>query len=238
MKKRLLSILTTAALLLTLLLPTAASAAAVDSVTGDADGNGTLTIRYATAIQRHLAGLDTLSEENLRRSMVTGGAELTILDATAIQRRLAQIIDRFPVEIVPEPTSPQATENPDAINAYEQHVISLINDIRRENNLTELTADPTLCRIARIKAQDMHDGGYFDHTSPTYGTPFEMMLAYGIRYQTAAENIAYGYKTPQAVVDGWMNSSGHRENILNPTFTKIGVGYVSDGNYWTQLFTN
>lgn len=82
----------------------------------------------------------------------------------------------------------------------------------------------------------MKDNNYFSHTSPTYGTPFEMMRSLGISYSSAAENIAMGQSTPQAVVDAWMNSEGHRANILNANFTQIGVGYVANGNYWTQWF--
>ena len=77
---------------------------------------------------------------------------------------------------------------------------------------------------------------YFSHTSPTYGTPFQMIKNFGISYRTAGENIAYGQRTPQAVVNAWMNSSGHRANILNSSYTQIGVGYVASGNYWTQMF--
>ncbi len=82
----------------------------------------------------------------------------------------------------------------------------------------------------------MHDKKYFDHTIPTYGSPFEMMTAFGISYSYAGENIAMGYATPQAVMDGWMNSPGHRVNILNANYPQIGVGYVADGSYWTQEF--
>ena len=77
---------------------------------------------------------------------------------------------------------------------------------------------------------------YFSHTSPTYGSPFQMMKAFGLSYRTAGENIAYGQRTPQEVVNAWMNSSGHRANILNSSYTQIGVGYVANGNYWTQMF--
>lgn len=63
-----------------------------------------------------------------------------------------------------------------------------------------------------------------------------MMQAFGLRYRSAGENIAMGYPTPQAVVNAWMNSSGHRANILNATYTQIVVGYVQSGNYWTQMF--
>ena len=82
----------------------------------------------------------------------------------------------------------------------------------------------------------MHDNQYFSHTSPTYGSPFDMMKQFGISYRTAGENIAMGQQSPQAVVDAWMNSEGHRANILNSSYTQIGMGYVADGNYWSQMF--
>lgn len=119
---------------------------------------------------------------------------------------------------------------------YENEVIRLVNEIRKENGLNQLKADWELSRVARYKSQDMKDNKYFSHTSPVYGSPFEMIRNFGISYKSAGENIARGQKTPQAVVDGWMNSSGHRANILNKNYTKIGVGYVADGNYWTQMF--
>ncbi|SPT92496.1 YkwD protein [Bacillus subtilis] len=82
----------------------------------------------------------------------------------------------------------------------------------------------------------MKDKNYFDHQSPTYGSPFDMMKSFGISYKTAGENIAKGQKTPEEVVKAWMNSEGHRKNILNPNFTHIGVGYVESGSIWTQQF--
>ena len=123
-----------------------------------------------------------------------------------------------------------------ARSSYEAEVVQLVNDARQENGLQPLTASGELSRVARIKSQDMVDQGYFSHTSPTYGTPFQMLTSFGISYSTAGENIAYGQKTPQEVVNTWLNSPGHRANILNASYTQIGVGYVADGNYWTQLF--
>lgn len=122
------------------------------------------------------------------------------------------------------------------VTSYETEVIRLVNEIRRENGLNPLTANWELSRVARYKSQDMADNRYFSHTSPTYGSPFQMIKAFGLSYRTAGENIAMGYSTPQAVVDGWMNSSGHRANILNASYTQIGVGYVAQGHYWTQMF--
>ena len=123
-----------------------------------------------------------------------------------------------------------------SVRAYEQEVIRLVTVERAKAGLKALTEDWELSRVARYKSQDMHDLRYFSHTSPTYGSPFDMMKAFGIRYRTAGENIAMGYRTPAAVVQGWMNSPGHRANILNASYTKIGVGYVASGNYWTQHF--
>ena len=141
------------------------------------------------------------------------------------------------------PAPDEGTSAPDkeqttggVISAYEAEVIRLVNEIRRQNGLGELTASAELSHVARLKSQDMHDKGYFDHTSPTYGSAFDMLRSFGISYRTAGENIAYGYSTPQAVVDAWMNSSGHRANILNASYTQIGVGHEQDGNYCTQIF--
>lgn len=123
-----------------------------------------------------------------------------------------------------------------SVSAFESEVIRLVNEIRVQNGLKPLTANWELSRVARYKSQDMVDNRYFSHTSPTYGTPFQMIKAFGLSYRTAGENIAYGQRTPQAVVNAWMNSSGHRANILNSSYTQIGVGYVANGHYWTQMF--
>ena len=123
-----------------------------------------------------------------------------------------------------------------SVTTFEQEVIRLVNEIRAENGLSTLTYDWELARVARYKSQDMKDNNYFSHTSPVYGSPFQMMKSFGISYRSAGENIAKGYATPEAVVEGWMNSPGHRANILNSSFTHIGVGYVADGRYWTQMF--
>lgn len=137
----------------------------------------------------------------------------------------------------PAQTETQQPAQAGTSSAYEQEVARLVNAEREKEGLAPLTVDASLTRTARMKSQDMHDNGYFDHQSPTYGSPFDLMKAQGIRYRTAGENIAMGYRTPEAVVSAWMNSPGHRANILNASYTKIGVGYVASGNYWTQHFT-
>lgn len=117
----------------------------------------------------------------------------------------------------------------------EKQVVDLVNSERAKHGLAPLKEDWEVSRVARHKSQDMRDRGYFSHTSPTYGSPFDMMKSYGISYRSAGENIAQGQRTPQSVMNSWMNSSGHRANILSKDFTHIGVGYAS-GNYWTQMF--
>ena len=136
----------------------------------------------------------------------------------------------YPGQVIQIPTTDSAVLN------YEKEVVRLVNEIRAEHGLKTLTYDWELSRVARYKSQDMRDNRYFSHTSPVYGSPFQMMKSFGISYRSAGENIAKGQATPQAVVNAWMNSSGHRANILNASYTHIGVGYVADGRYWTQMF--
>lgn len=130
---------------------------------------------------------------------------------------------------------------PDAapLASYEAEVIRLINLERTNRGLPALATNWQLSRVARYKSQDMIDKNYFSHTSPTYGSPFTMMQSFGLRFSAAAENIAYGQRTPQEVVNAWMNSAGHRANILSKSYTQTGVGAAKKANgtlYWTQMF--
>jgi uncharacterized YkwD family protein len=136
-------------------------------------------------------------------------------------------------ETATQPTTPQTTST---LSAYEQKVVDLTNQERAKNGLPALKVDLTLSKMAREKSRDMSANDYFSHTSPTYGSPFDMMKKYGISYRYAGENIAMGQRTPEEVVKAWMNSEGHRKNILSSNFNYIGVGFVSEGNYWTQEF--
>ncbi|MFP7735687.1 CAP domain-containing protein [Priestia aryabhattai] len=140
-------------------------------------------------------------------------------------------------------TKAQQSENTDKseqtkdASQFEQKVVDLVNQEREKQGLKPLTLNKELSDVARIKSKDMMDKGYFDHNSPTYGSPFDMMKQFGIEYTTAGENIAKGQQSPEDVMNAWMNSDGHRKNILNPDFTEIGVGYVKgDTTYWTQQF--
>ena len=136
----------------------------------------------------------------------------------------------YPGQLLNVPTIDSSVLN------FETEVVRLVNEERAKHGLGKLTQDWELSRVARIKSQDMKDNSYFSHTSPVYGSPFDMMKSFGISYKRAGENIAKGQTTPKAVVNAWINSSGHRANILNSSYTHIGVGYVKGGNYWTQMF--
>ncbi|OXS78349.1 CAP domain-containing protein [Domibacillus enclensis] len=140
-------------------------------------------------------------------------------------------------EAAPQQETPAPSEtaaDAGSVNAFEQEVAKLVNEERAKAGLQALQLDTKLSEVARAKSQDMKDNGYFSHQSPTYGSPFDMMKQFGITYNTAGENIAKGQQTPEEVMEAWMNSDGHRKNILSADFTHIGVGYV-DG-HWTQMF--
>lgn len=126
--------------------------------------------------------------------------------------------------------------NEAGLNAYEQQVVDLTNKERAKYSLPPLKIDLALSKVAREKSRDMAVNHYFSHNSPTYGSPFEMMRKFGISYTAAGENIAKGQRTPQEVVTAWMNSEGHRANILNKNYTHIGVGFEENGYIWTQQF--
>ena len=185
-----------------------------------------------------LLSVCTLPASALSHTVVKGDTMWKI--AARYEVGTSEVIDANPQVSNPNLIYPgqilQVPQVSSSVLAYESEVIRLVNEIRAENGLKTLTANWELSRVARYKSQDMVDNRYFSHTSPVYGSPFQMIRAFGLSFRTAGENIAYGQRTPQAVVNAWMNSSGHRANILNASYTQIGVGYVANGHYWTQMF--
>ena len=146
--------------------------------------------------------------------------------------------------VVQKPSTDNTTSNNDQSSSnsflsFQKEVVRLVNVERTKRGLSELSFNTELSHVATLKSQDMINKNYFDHTSPTYGSPFDMMKKFNISYRSAGENIAMGQRTPAEVVEAWMNSKGHRENILNSSYTDLGVGVAkkSDGTlYWTQMF--
>ncbi len=147
-------------------------------------------------------------------------------------------------DLVEKPSDDNNTSNDNQVTtgsflSFQKEVVRLVNVERSKRGLSELSFNTELSNVATLKSQDMINKNYFDHTSPTYGSPFDMMKQFNISYRTAGENIAKGQRTPAEVVNSWMNSPGHRANILNANFTDIGIGVAKSSNgtlYWTQMF--
>ncbi len=139
----------------------------------------------------------------------------------------------------PQPQQPSATNTGSAVlSADEQKMLDLVNAERAKAGVAPLAVNPKLTEVARIKAKDMIDNNYFSHTSPTYGSPGDMIKKFGIAYNTVGENLA-GASSVDAAHTNLMNSSGHRANILNQSFKEVGIGIVDGGPYgkmFVQMF--
>lgn len=140
--------------------------------------------------------------------------------------------------------SAESEVKPESSIEYEfaNEVLRLVNIEREKLGVSPLSMSSELLKVAIVKSQDIVDHNYFSHTSPTFGGLRELLEYHSITYRRAGENLATGQKTPESVVNAWMNSEGHRTNIMNPEFNTIGVGIVAGGMYggytWTQLFTD
>ncbi|NPV71523.1 MAG: sporulation protein [Firmicutes bacterium] len=143
-----------------------------------------------------------------------------------------------PPPVQPPDPKPEPPPAPTGLTAEEKQMYDLVNKERVAAGLKPLEIDMRLVELARLKSQDMSDKGYFDHLSPTYGSPFDMMKKAGITYRAAGENLA-GAPTVEMAHNGLMNSPGHRANILNTMFTHIGIGVAKSSRYgllFTQMF--
>ncbi|BFL39364.1 CAP domain-containing protein [Clostridia bacterium UC5.1-1D1] len=170
--------------------------------------------------------------------------------ASQSQRQLLQrLCDRFDISfcgqqvncpVVKPDNKPEQTPDGDtgsSQGSFASQVVALVNAERAKEGLSPLTIDARVQQAAQVRAQESAQS--FSHTRPN-GSSFSTALTEaGVSYRGAGENIAYGQSTPQAVVTAWMNSSGHRANIMSKNFTTIGVGYSVVGGtpYWAQLFT-
>ncbi|MCX7710030.1 MAG: CAP domain-containing protein [Clostridia bacterium] len=138
-----------------------------------------------------------------------------------------------PKPTTPKPT-PAPTTPPAGVSQEEQTLLNLINKERANAGIGPLAFDMELMKVARLKAKDMVDNNYFSHQSPTYGSPFDMMKQFGVTFKTAGENLA-GNQTLEGAVKAWMNSEGHRKNILNGSFNYTGLGIVPSPTYGKML---
>ena len=200
-------------------------------------------------------GLVTATELNVRSGPGTGYKIVTTVKKNEYIRVFAGVGDWYIVQIEGDyvgavsqkyvkpiyPSSSNDTgtsQNTSSLNTDEKEVFDLINAQRTKNGLSTLKVDSEVQNVARIKAQDMVDSNYFSHNSPIYGSPFEMLNKFKVSYKTAGENIA-GNSSNSAAVTAWMNSSGHKANILNSSFNYTGIGVVKSAKYgkvYVQMF--
>lgn len=187
----------------------------------DVNGDGKISIVDAKWVLQQVAQLRTLDEAQTKAADLNRDGRITVSDAKGVLRAIAGGGD--------EESPSQKAED----------ILKLVNEERKKRGIAGLSLSEELNELANLKAKDMVQNNYFDHTSPTYGSLSDMMDEFGISFSTAGENIASGQASPQDVMKGWMNSDGHRANILNPSFTKLGVGYCDGGIYgtiWVQMF--
>lgn len=132
-----------------------------------------------------------------------------------------------------------------ATNDFINQVLTLTNEFRAQNGLSALKLNTELNAAAQVHSEDMANQDYFDHTGKDGSQPWDRAKVVGYEALSIGENIAAGYTTAQAVVEGWKNSPGHRANMLNSNYTELGVGYfylandtgsINYNTYWTQLF--
>ena len=145
------------------------------------------------------------------------------------------ITQRFGAEPAAKITAAAAYEN-DTLQSYAAQIAALVNKERAANGLSALKVSDVMSDAANVRAKEIQS--VFSHTRPDGKSCFTALTEAGVKYTYAAENIAYGQKTPEAVMKGWMNSSGHRANILSAKAQYIGIGvaYKNGTYYWTQFF--
>ena len=188
-------------------------------------------------LNKYLTGNLSFSQcmQNVQKQMNGNSATTTVKQPTQAVKQPAQNNVQQPTQKADQQKQTAAPAS-SQVSAFEQQVLELTNQERAKYGVPALKLDVELSKVAREKSRDMQAKGYFDHNSPTYGSPFDMMKKFGISYRSAGENIAMGQQSPQEVVNAWMNSEGHRKNILNANYTHIGIGHIAQGNYWTQMF--
>ena len=194
---------------------------------GDIDGDGKVTASDAMATLRYSVGAASFTEEQKKIADVNNDGEVRVTDAMAILRYVVGFSDAI------------SDDNINQTDPFIQEVVRLVNLERAKENISPLQLDEELNLVAKIRAEEIVS--YFSHTRPDGRSCFTVLNENGVSYRTAGENIASGYSTPEMVVKAWMDSEGHRENIMNPNFTKIGIGhlYINNsqyGHYWTQMF--
>lgn len=207
-------------LMLAACLPTAAFAVDAGITTGDVNGDEAVDVKDVVLMIRFLTGWDVgISEEY---GDFDGNGRIDMRDLI--------LLIRYILSSTPEP---EPKPEPDPAPSQIGEVLALVNAERAKNGLSPLTLDTELTSNANIRAKEIVE--QFSHMRPN-GESWDTAVT--VKWSYIGENIAMGYPTPEAVMNGWMNSDGHRKNILNGDFTEIGIGVCSSGGamYWVQLF--
>ncbi|MRN53299.1 CAP domain-containing protein [Paenibacillus monticola] len=234
-----------AVMALSISLPYTASAAANDTTVTKAGTSYAQLLQYLS--KYNIKGFSFIIVDGVTGSTPTTkptAAPTSVPIATPVPTK-APVATAVPTKAPvasPAPTkapvaTPAPTKAPVAVStntSYTQQIVTLVNKERATAGLAPVSSLDSLNKVAAAKATDMRSNNYFSHTSPTYGSPFDMMASFGVTYSYAGENIAMGQKSPEEVMTAWMNSPGHRANILSANFNYIGVGF--DNNYWVQEF--
>lgn len=219
--------------------------AANSYIMGDVDADGKVTLLDAKASLRAALGISETGIRNIKAHDVNSDGKYTIQDTKIILQlalgmgSLDEILNRPELTAPPVKTA-APTNNPGTSGgsneSYARRVLDLVNAERAKYNLSALSWDVTLASAAQTRAVETISS--FSHTRPNGSSCFTILDEYNISYMGCGENIAWGQSSPEQVMDSWMNSPGHRANILNADYTKLGVGCVQNSGryYWTQMF--
>lgn len=205
--------------------------AAQQKLYGDINADGVISIVDATELQKLLVDSRELTFDEAKMADVNESQNIDIADATTIQKYLSDL------DGAGKTGQPYVTEEQiEKIDQMRQEVFKIVNEERTSRGLSELTYNYELEKCTDIRAEEIIE--LFDHTRPNGYKWYTVLSEQGVRYFTAGENIASGYPTAESVMDGWMNSDGHRANILSADFHQFACGIaISNGRYyWVQLF--
>ncbi|MBQ1975460.1 MAG: hypothetical protein II224_06585, partial [Ruminococcus sp.] len=203
-----------------------------DNITFDTDDLCTIKL------QLNLSNFDFSTKEGATFTLTINYGDEPEEPTEAPTEASTEAAPEEPVVNPTEPAVPPQTDSAEFNTAYEAQVLRLVNAERAKYGLSPFAEDSGATQVAHLRAKELVQ--LFDHTRPNGSSCFTAASELGVSYRSAGENIAYGYPTPEAVVNGWMNSEGHRKNILSASFGKIGIGCVESGGvlYWSQFFIN
>ncbi len=221
--------------------------ASADSVQyGDVDLNGKLDALDAVYIQRYSAGLENFTDLQLEISDINNDGSINTLDAVIVLRTSVGLDE---VKFYDDPdvgeenlfSDDSSEEFINSVDPAAVEVLRLVNAERAKKGVPPLVLDEKLCTISNIRATEIQE--FFDHERPDGTSWWELLSEYDVPYLAAGENIAAGFRSPEAVVNAWMNSEGHRKNIMKSDYKKMGVACVYFENdpyhyYWEQIFTD